>query len=234
MSIDAALLRAAQEGDAYLRLYRWDPPCLSFGRNEPAASRYDRGAIRELGVDTVRRPTGGRAVWHDVEITYAVAAPSDTFGTLQQSYVAIHQMLATAMCRMGVSASLAPRPSGRAPRPSAGACFGSPAGGEIVVDNRKLIGSAQVRTGDAFLQHGSILVEDGQDLVSRVTRGERPQMLATSLHTILQRPVDFHEVAEAILAAAREQWPGVWREESVLPHIDCGDSFRDIDWTWRR
>ena len=234
MSIDAALLRAAQEGGATLRLYRWDPPCLSFGRNEPAMARYDREAIRELGIDTVRRPTGGRAVWHDAEVTYAVAAPSQALGTLSESYTAIHEMLAAAMRRLNVPAALARRPSGRAPRPSAGACFGSPAGGEIVVGDRKLIGSAQFRTGGALLQHGSILVQDGQDLVSRVTRGQRPAMLATSLQTILERPVDFREVAQAVLDAAREHWGGVWREESVLPHIGSEEIFSDTAWTWRR
>ena len=173
-------------------------------------------------------------MWHDAEVTYAVAAPSQAFGTLSESYTAIHGMLAAAMRRLNVPAALARRPSGRAPRPSAGACFGSPAGGEIVVGDRKLIGSAQFRTGGALLQHGSILVQDGQDLVSRVTRGQRPAMLATSLQTILERPVDFREVAQAVLDAAREHWGGVWREESVLPHIGSEETFSDTAWTWRR
>src|SRR5262245_3022550 len=82
MAIDHALLRIAQDGQATLRLYRWDPPCLSFGRNEPATQRYDLDQIRRLNLDTVRRPTGGRAVWHDAEVTYAVAAPAETFGSL--------------------------------------------------------------------------------------------------------------------------------------------------------
>ena len=55
MSIDYGMMRAAQQGAGYLRLYRWTPPCLSFGRNEPAATRYDVDEIRRLGLDTVRR-----------------------------------------------------------------------------------------------------------------------------------------------------------------------------------
>src|SRR5690606_19846924 len=73
MAADRALLDlAVREGVVVLRLYRWDPFCLSFGAHEPAARRYDRDRIAALGLDTVRRPTGGRAVWHARELTYAV------------------------------------------------------------------------------------------------------------------------------------------------------------------
>jgi len=236
MSIDNALLRHAQEegGDAFLRLYRWDPSCLSFGRNEPATTRYDRDQISELGLDAVRRPTGGRAVWHDDELTYAVAAPNETFGSLQESYIAIHEMLAAALGRLGVETALADRRSGQAPRPSAGACFALPVGGEVVVADRKLVGSAQVRTGKAFLQHGSVLLKNGQDVVSRITRGEVPQIYATSLGEVLERPVSFGEVAQAIEREARERWSGTWRTGNRTPTIDVGHNFDQASWTWRR
>ncbi len=236
MSIDNALLRSAQEGgaDAFLRLYRWDPPCLSFGRNEPATTRYDIDQIRELGLDAVRRPTGGRAVWHEDELTYAVAAPSETFGSLRESYVAIHEMLVAALGRLGVEATLADRRSGRAPRPSAGACFALPVGGEIVVAGRKLVGSAQIRTGKAFLQHGSVLLKNGQDVVSRITRGKVPQLCATSLGKVLERPVSFGEVTQAIEREARERWSGRWRTSDGPPTIDAGHNFDQASWTWRR
>lgn len=234
MSIDNALLRLAQEGDAFLRLYRWDPPCLSFGRNEPATSRYDVERINALGLATVRRPTGGRAVWHDAELTYAVAAPCNTFGSLRETYAAIHEMLVAALEGLGVTASLASRRSGRAPLPSAGACFALPAGGEIVVAGRKLVGSAQLRTGAAFLQHGSLLLDNNQDIVSHITKGTAPQVLATSLGEVLERAVGFHETANVIGQEAQHRWPGVWRITQVSPDIDGGDKFGDVSWTWRR
>ena len=234
MSIDNALLHSAQGGDAFLRLYRWSPPCLSFGRNEPATTRYDVDQIRELGLDAVRRPTGGRAVWHEDELTYAVAAPNETFGPLRESHVAIHEMLVAALGRLGVEATLADRRSGRAPPPSAGACFAAPVGGEVVVADRKLVGSAQVRTGGAFLQHGSVLLKNGQDVVSRVTRGNVPQIRATSLGDVLDRVVSFAEVAYAIEGEARERWSGTWRTGDGPPTIDAGDTFDEASWTWRR
>src|SRR2546423_15548199 len=74
MAIDAALLdRANSGGVSFLRLYRFDPPCLSLGRNEPAA-RYDHTEIARRGLDVVRRSTGGRAVRHQHDVNYAVSA----------------------------------------------------------------------------------------------------------------------------------------------------------------
>ena len=115
MSVDAALLRAAEEdGLCALRLYAWDPPTLSFGRNEPALRRYDRNAIAARALAVVRRPTGGRAVWHDREVTYAVAAPAAVFGSLRETYHEIHAMLAEALTTLGAHVLLA------ADRPAAG------------------------------------------------------------------------------------------------------------------
>ena len=88
MAIDHALLDRGAGGERWLRLYRWSPGCLSFGRHEPALRRYDRGRIESLSLDTVRRPTGGRAVWHAEELTYAVAAPSEALGALRVAGVA--------------------------------------------------------------------------------------------------------------------------------------------------
>src|SRR5882762_9114371 len=145
MAIDAELLdRADGTGRAFLRLYRFDPPCLSLGRNEPAA-HYDRAAITQRGLDLVRRPTGGRAVWHEHDVTYAVAAPIATFGCLRAAYHAIHARLAAAMHTLGVAATLAPDRLTARPPDRRGACFAAPVGGEVLVGGRKLIGSAQVR-----------------------------------------------------------------------------------------
>src|SRR3954468_9846348 len=94
MAIDHTLLeRAERFSERWLRLYQWSPSCLSFGRHEPAARRYDASRIAALGIDTVRRPTGGRAVWHSQELTYAVATPGADFGSLRAAYQEIHTML---------------------------------------------------------------------------------------------------------------------------------------------
>src|SRR3989454_888690 len=150
MAIDAALLdRANGTGLSFLRLYRFDPPCLSLGRNEPAA-RYDHTEIARRGLDVVRRPTGGRAVWHEHEVTYAVAAPVAAFGSLRHAYHTIHERIAAALRSLGADATLAPHqspPASRVDQPTS--CFATPVGGEVLVAGRKLdVGWSTREAGD--------------------------------------------------------------------------------------
>ena len=229
MAQDEALLyEADRTGAAFLRLYRWSPPCLSFGRNEPALARYDRGAIERLGLDVVRRPTGGRAVWHEHELTYAVAAPVAGFGTLRASYRAIHERLAAALRRLGAAATLAADRRAPALDHTAGACFAAPMGGEVVVAGRKLVGSAQVRHGSAFLQHGSILLDGSQERLQAVSRQPSAVGSHATLSAILGRAVGF----DAVVAAVGATWG-----EPLTPSTDPSNSpsaFLDPAWTWRR
>jgi len=212
MAIDAGLLaEAARTGRAFLRLYRFDPPCLSLGRNE-AAAHYDRAAIAQRGLDVVRRPTGGRAVWHEYELTYAVAAPVAAFGSLRHAYYTIHERIAVALRSLGADATLAPHqppPSGRVDQPAS--CFATPVGGEVLVAGRKLVGSAQVRKRRAFLQHGSILLDGSQEIVRVVSRLASAVSGETTLSRVLRRRVRFDEVADAIVAA--------WGDEVTSPNL---------------
>jgi lipoate-protein ligase A len=242
MAIDQALLdRAERLGESWLRLYQWAPFCLSFGRHEPAMRRYDRERIAALAVDTVRRPTGGRAVWHAQELTYAVAAPSARFGSLRAAYLEIHHMLANALSGLGVAPSLAPPV--RTPALDAGACFSQPAGGEIMVEGRKVVGSAQFRQETAFLQHGSILLEDHQDVVRSMTRGAcspEPSLgVPVRNPSIAQRPLKAGEVTEAVTCTARARWSGTWQDVSGEESVVAGarnhyPRFRSAAWTWAR
>lgn len=235
MAIDHTLLERGAGGERWLRLYRWEPGCLSFGRHEPAMRRYDRERIESLGLDTVRRPTGGRAVWHAEELTYAVAAPSEALGALREAYHAIHGVLLSAIHRLGAAAELAP--AGRSTSVDAGACFAVPVGGEILTGGRKLVGSAQVRAGGGLLQHGSILLDGTQDVVRDVTRAGSPRDLATSLADAIDPAPGAEQVAHAIAQAAGELW-------STAPVTHAGGAevlrdachhesrYRSPDWTW--
>ena len=237
MAVDQALLElAGEEGLAVLRVYRWEPHTLSFGRNEPASRRYDRAAIAREGVPTVRRPTGGRAVWHARELTYAVAAPTARFGALPAAYQAIHRTIAQALGALGAEARLAEE--GAVAGLDAGACFASPVGGEVMVRGRKVVGSAQVRLGEGMLQHGSILLDDDQSRVAALTLGSPASGLEAPLNAALPRAVDFDEVAGALAAAARGAWSGEWRglePARVLERASRHLAFFSSDeWTWRR
>ena len=234
MAIDHTLLERASAGERWLRLYGWAPPCLSFGRHEPATRRYDASRIAELGLDVVRRPTGGRAVWHGREVTYAVACPGG-LGSLRQSYLEIHRMLQDALRSLGVEADLAPRTATASV--DAGACFARPAGGEIMVGGRKVVGSAQLRQGDAFLQHGSILLGEDQATVGSVTRGAAAADLPTTLQAIVGASLEEGDIIAAVSRAAARRWTGVWeryesRDDIVASSGRYAPHYRSSEWTW--
>ena len=242
MATDLSLLDLAdREGVAFLRLYRWAPFCLSFGRNEPALRRYDREAIAARGLDLVRRPTGGRAVWHARELTYAVAAPVALFGSMAAAYRMIHELLADAVRLLGAEATLAAAPE-RMGRLEAGACFARPAGGEVLVRGHKVVGSAQLRQGEAFLQHGSLLLEDGQALVSELLQhvGGSAAAAGAPLSGLVGRTVFFDETSAAVSDAAARRWgPALPPDSAVAEAVQLGADrhrplFESDRWTWRR
>jgi lipoate-protein ligase A len=236
MSVDMALLdQAERDGESWLRLYQWEPYCLSFGRHEPASRAYDIDRIRALGLDTVRRPTGGRAVWHARELTYAVAAPWQAFGSLRNAYLEIHRLLGEALGTFGVATSLAPRVLPAAL--NAGACFSQPVGGEVLAGGRKVVGSAQLRRGSALLQHGSILLKGDQRLVASLGRNPASSDGAPDAQWSTSLPAE--EIAERIAQCAILQWTGEWeRVASPEPILHAASSyypqFQSPSWTWAR
>jgi lipoate-protein ligase A len=235
MAIDQALLGRAALGERWLRMYRWDPACLSFGRHEPAARRYDRARIAALGLSVVRRPTGGRAVWHARELTYAVAAPAAALGLLRDAYLAIHAVLRDAVRALGAAAELAP--ADRSIPVDAGACFARAAGGEVIVGGAKVVGSAQLRRDGAVLQHGSLLLGDDQTTVAAVTVAGAPSDGSAPLSRVLGRVVEWEEAADAVCHAAAAHWgpphdPAVDATRVVAQSADYVERYRSSTWTW--
>ncbi|RKZ16980.1 lipoate--protein ligase family protein [bacterium] len=149
------------EHDPVLRLYRWSPPALSIGYNQDEAG-FDLDAVAAAGMSIVRRPTGGRAILHADELTYAVfgCSPGPLFGaTLHETYMTINRALVSFLRGLGAEVEVS---AGEPRSEAAGAvCFKSAGRHEIAVGGRKLVGSAQRRHGSCFLQHGSILAGPG-------------------------------------------------------------------------
>jgi lipoyl(octanoyl) transferase len=155
MAADEALLESVVRGAApALRLYRWHPPALSLGRFQPDAD-VDGEACRRLGVEVVRRPTGGQGLLHGADLTYAVAMPrpGGAAGGVDAVYRWLAQALVGGLGRLGVDAAVA-----RHDGPAGPVCFAGQQGADLRVGDRKVCGSAQVRRDDAVLQHGSILL----------------------------------------------------------------------------
>jgi len=195
MAVDEHLFRLAGDSPrTFLRFYRWERPTASLGYSQEASRVIDVEFCRSHGIDIVRRMTGGKLVLHDREVTYSVASADTSIftETLRDSYRLISQALLKGLERLGVSARLA-EASPPAYIKGTMPCFAFPARDEIEIGGRKIVGSAQKRTGPLFLQHGSVPLEKDEALLAAVSRpGESSESLGmTSLSEALGRPVDF-------------------------------------------
>ena len=228
MARDHASALELQAGGAALRLYRWDVPTLSLGRNEPALGRYDPDLLRRLGVAVVRRPSGGRAVLHWRELTYSIALPTSALGP-RAAYRWINERLAGALASLGVPVEIASQ-AGRTQLPDAGPCFRGSASGEVVARGRKLVGSAQVRIGSVLLQHGSILLGNDQALLQRLgaTAGG---VAPAALSDLLDRPLAKNELEVALLGVFKATAVGGAPSQAIEQELER--QYRSDAWTWR-
>jgi lipoate-protein ligase A len=256
MATDEAIVRAVTVGlvPPTLRLYAWEPPCLSLGRGQPG-DEVDRDACARDGVDVVRRPTGGRAILHTDELTYCVVAPPDEprlEGDIIASYRRLSRALLTAIQNLGVQAQSrimktaipGSDSEGSAARTPNAVCFEVPSHYELTTaDGRKLVGSAQMRTNEVVLQHGTLpLVGD----IARICRylmaapdPERVRSRAATAESALGRPVTWDEAVEAMvmgfgsalnLNLARE---GLTQQERTWVAEFRANRYANDSWTWR-
>ncbi|MBE0698048.1 MAG: lipoate--protein ligase family protein [Anaerolineaceae bacterium] len=218
MAVDEAILEAVISGHSLptLRLYAWEPACLSLGLAQPFKD-VDIPALTDRGWHLVRRPTGGRAILHVDELTYSVSAPLDEprlAGGVMESYRHLSQALVAALEKIGLAA--------RADKeyqlssnttPGGAVCFETPSNYEITVQGRKLIGSAQARRKGGVLQHGSLPLSGDLTRIVKVlaypdqiTREEAAVSLLT--HAVNAEMLGFNvswETAAASFCAAFEE-----------------------------
>lgn len=223
MALDESLARAlaAREGTPSLRLFRWRPWAISFGYNQ-AAGELDAPRCAADGVDIVRRPTGGRAIFHAEELTYSVVMPAGRKSILQV-YNEISAALVHGLSLYGVEVALQKSQPDFAKEyrsSSSIPCFASSARYEIEWRGRKLVGSAQRRFGgaggDVVLQHGSILCGDAHlrlaDYLASPVAEARDRILATlrertaDLRMITGGPVDMDFLGGCIRRGFEEAW----------------------------
>ncbi len=234
MALDRGMLDVALRHEVVLvRLYCWRRDTISFGANESALRHWNRSTIDQAGLATVRRPTGGRAVWHATDdLTYSWAGLSGGHAGVRERYREVHRLLAEAI---SPEAALAGSPA-RLPGLAAGACFDVPVGGEVLLEGRKVIGSAQAAIGAGLLQHGAVAREDRSSLLAPFRTGSAPSVQSPGNATILP-PVS--DLAQMILTR--------WADDGAVPLDDPGmlaelhaaagghlDHFSDPAWTWRR
>jgi lipoate-protein ligase A len=228
MAVDEAILRAVVAGRVppTLRLYTWQPPCLSLGRAQPLAD-VDVRAVRASGFDLVRRPTGGRAILHIDELTYSVVAPQEDPRVAEgivESYRRLSAGLVRGLERLGVTDLVADqRVQDR--RPEGPVCFEVPSDYEITIGGRKLVGSAQMRAQGAVLQHGALpLYGDIArvcPLLSAHPDPTRVRARATTVEEALGRSATWDEAADALAAGFAQALnlrlePGVLTDQERL------------------
>jgi lipoate-protein ligase A len=160
MAVDEALLEHAGRGESppTLRLYAWEPPCLSLGHAQPFAD-VDLPGLEGNGWELVRRATGGRAILHTDELTYSVTGSGDDpalAGGVLESYHRLAEALLCALKELGLPVEVQERAHETAAHNVNPVCFEVPSTFEITAGGKKLIGSAQARRKEGVLQHGSL------------------------------------------------------------------------------
>ena len=216
MAADAALLEfvVARESPPVLRLYGWHPAAVSLGYSQ-VITEIDAVACAEAGVDAVRRPTGGRAVYHVSELTYSVVCRRDDAllgGSVTHTYRVIGQCLVAGLRAFGLSVELERSPSAGVRSRTAGVgtaahgvCFASTSRWEVKCRGRKLVGSAQRRLGEGILQHGSLPIgpeyrESPRFLRSPSTAAVAEELEANSicLEECVDGPVDVAQLRRCL------------------------------------
>lgn len=210
MATDMALLEAGPtKGIASVRFYTWTKPSLSVGANMPApAEVLDRCAAEN--VDVVTRPTGGGAVLHDGDVTYAVVGPVPSTSVLG-TYRWVAQALIAGFAGLGLQPSI----SDHTGNERALACFALPTGADLEVQGRKVCGSAQLRRNGWFLQHGSIPLKDVRAKTAHLL-GLREPDTSTSLHELIPELTQ-EELIEAMTSGFVAAW-GRPRSTGGLPN----------------
>jgi lipoate-protein ligase A len=258
MAVDEALLeiRAAEKGPPTLRFYSWSPPALSLGYGQAIAGEIDVHRCASLGIDVVRRSTGGRAVLHDHEVTYSVVIGADdprVASGLLAPFLTISQAMVRGLSYLGITAELLPLrhrallPSGQV----SPVCFATLSSYEVAVAGRKIIGSAQRRAHNLIMQHGSIPVSHDLDKLRAVfgaalpggqsTHGELTyQTPMTSLQEAGGRVYSYAEVVAALTRGMAETCQVDLLPDHLTPtEKDCSAFLRATkygsdSWTWRR
>jgi lipoate-protein ligase A len=218
MALDESILEHIGRGESNptLRLYAWEPACLSLGHAQPFAD-VDTSRLKSHGWEIVRRATGGRAILHTDELTYSVIAPSNeptVAGSILESYNRLAQALLMAVksLELPVEMKEGKADNGTIPNP---VCFEVPSTYEITVDGKKLIGSAQARKKEGVLQHGSLpltgdLTRICQALVfenesARENASKRLLERATTVESALGREISWETAAQAFVHAFEAQ-----------------------------
>jgi lipoate-protein ligase A len=221
MDFDFERTKLLSSGDALpmFRLYAWDPWCVSLGAHQ-RDNDLNESVIKNMGFDLVRRPTGGRAVFHANELTYSAVMKLPEGKTVHDIYREIHEILVDSFSLIGgngIEFEKHQPDFKEFYRESdfSVSCFASSARYEITYSGRKIVGSAQRLFGDVLLQHGSIILGEGHELLSefsRVDNSEKKEALkqyiighSSSLVEACSRKISYGELANSLFRVLKAE-----------------------------
>jgi lipoate-protein ligase A len=242
MAVDDFLFRSlSSEPQTFLRFYRWERPTVSLGYSQDIRKVVNLEYCQNQGIDIVRRMTGGKLVLHHKEVTYSLCSSDKEIftSTLADSYRLISQALMRGFGKMGLKSHLADSPPESYARGNL-PCFSYPARDEIEVEGKKIVGSAQKRTGSKFIQHGSIPLEkDGGFLmpVSFLKKGEGKSRMI-SLSQALGKKVSFDWAVEHLISGISEFFKISFKAKIFNPEekkailIIQQEQYASKDWTY--
>lgn len=206
MAIDEALLELHLRGKTAptLRFYGWTPAAVSIGYSQKISPETVK-RIKEKGYSVVRRPTGGRAVLHEGELTYCFIASSEgdepargpvmLAPSVNRAYKQICQALTAGLSRLGVETALGKSDS---PYKSLEDCFDATTTADLHYQGKKIVGSAQLRRKHGVLQHGSIMLDQKQDAMAQILGLNRDSELVRHANLYELAKVERLDVEEAI------------------------------------
>lgn len=232
MAIDEAIMIAHREGlvPPTIRFYQWSPPAVSLGYFQDLKKEINVDVCQDMGIGIVRRPTGGKAVLHDKELTYSFII-KENHPVVNVSILETYKKISGGMIRglsyLGITAELVPLrekfkseslPKGEKSEihhsDFKSICFSVPSQYEVQVEGKKIVGSAQVRKREIVLQHGSLLIELDRDKLfsvfnfpsAKIREKLKTGFKATSLEEILKRKVNFSELSEILPRGFEEEF----------------------------
>jgi lipoate-protein ligase A len=259
MALDEVLLEWNSEGNfpPVIRFYGWNPATLSVGYFQKAEKEIDLEAVKRNGLGFVRRPTGGRGVLHDKELTYSVIVSEDhpqMPKTVTEAYRVISEGILQGFRELGLDAYFAvPRTEEEKQglkNPRSAVCFDAPSWYELVVEGRKVAGSAQTRQKGVILQHGSILLDLDEDLLFSLFKypsdrvKERMQKnfknKAVAVNALRETKVTIEEAKEAFRRGF-EKWLNIKLEPYKLTDEEhaavmklAAEKYESDEWNYKR
>lgn len=204
MAIDEAILSLHSQGKVppTVRFYTWNPATLSIGYFQKMEKEINIEEVKRRGLGLVRRPTGGRAVLHDAELTYSVIVSEDhpqMPKSVTEAYKVISMGLLHGFQKLGLQAEMVSLASeeekAKYNSPGSSACFDSPSWYELVVEGKKVAGSAQTRQKGVILQHGSILLDMDVDLLFSLLTFPSERVKERMMNSFKQKAVTINEVS---------------------------------------